>query len=137
MINDDSITNTKKTKINKKCNQKNGLVSCVLCHVSCVMCHMSYVTCHLSPVTGHLSKLPTTIHSHSPQWAVSKNPKMLKKHKKFKLIKFKENLWYANISEESLALWSQVHWETSYPGRDIPTYTQTDIATSRLNRPRG
>ena len=137
----DSSTNTKTDK-NKLKRQKKNFTSHVLhirCHVthdtcqmSHVTCHVSHVTCYLSPVTCHLS--PATCHlSLTPQPDPQTLPLLTPPLSTVGRIKKTQN------PEREKQKRSPVHQEVGFPQWHRHKHTdrqQTDIADSRLNRPK-
>ena len=147
----DSSTNTKTDYNKHKIKKVNKLwvmcrVSYFTFYLSCVMCHVRRVTCNMSPVTKANS------HSHRPSHIIHnmlvhsnlvnsrlawKTPKSWKTQEKTSK-KVKKKKWrYTNNSDTPFDQRSLVHWVVSFPGCEIHTHTQTDIATTRLNRSRG
>ena len=117
-------------------------MSCVTCHVSCVTCQVSSVTCHLSLTPTATATDPPPVNSatmHSR--LVHKDPKTLiisERTKLSKRPKKKQNIQkYANISNTLFDQKSPVHREAKFPRVDRQTDIVTDIATYRLNWPRG
>ena len=114
----------------------------VMCHVSLVICHESFVTCHVSHVTCQLSLTPTTTASNNPP---AKSPTM---HSRLVQKNFKEraqkNKTKTSRGMPILAIHSMTRSLQSTRKRGFQTWTDkktdrevTDIATFKLNRPRG
>ena len=105
---------------------------------SCVTCHLSSVTCNLLPDTYHMSpynhKLQLLWKSQEAALGliikrVKKINKKMKTNSNFNLNNFRTNI----CDYTSLSLFNKAYTK----GTDRQTNRQTDIATYRLNQPRG
>ena len=97
-----------------------NLVPCIICHMSCATCHASCVMCHVSGVRCHVS------------WVIC--------HGSCVMCSVKHVACHQTRPDQKFPLHSvknQGDSKTNQEEWDKQTDKQTDIATYRLNRPRG
>ena len=106
-------------------------------YVSRATCHVLCVTCHLIPVTYHLSLIPTATDPH-PANSPTMHSRLVHKNQKPKKVEkrknFVETQFFSNISN---TLFDQKSPVLSVPVVGGGEICYIDIATTRLNLPRG